>query len=121
MSDTVYLHVQFQPDTAKQIIFTEITFLKMIQRFVFYLWLAGLVSSLKFFEEENLTHEEFEKYPIVSSTKRESETCEEVMEVEEVRDVKGEEISRLSIIDTSNLHTVLEDSKSKGQLEVWHR
>ena len=93
----------------------------MTKYLVFILFSLVLASSIENLEEIKLTSEEFEKYPIVSREETESQTCEGVMEVEEVRDVNGEQISSLLIMDVSNLHAVLEDSKSQGQLEVWHR
>ena len=80
-----------------------------------------LVSPVKFFEEEDLTNEEFEKYPVVSRDERESEACEGVMEVEEVRSVEGEEMSKITLMDLKNLHSVMEDSRTVGNVEIWHR
>ena len=84
-------------------------------------WFAVLVSSVKYFDESDLTLSEFDAYPLVSRTERESEECEGVMEVEEAREVKGEEIMIRKIIRLSNLHTVLEHSESKEIIEIWHR
>ena len=93
----------------------------MLQYFVFNLCLAVLVSPVKYIEDGHLTHEEFEAYPLVSRIERDSEACEGVREVEEVRNVAGEEMSRLTLVHMSIMHAVLEESKSKGRLEVWHR
>ena len=117
----LYLLVLLQLPSVEQRIFTLIPF-KMAKYLVWHiLSFTVMVSPLKFFEDANLTDEEFEKYPVVSTEERESEACEGVREVEEVRNVDGEEIRKLSIIDLSNLHTMLEDSKTQGQVEIWHR
>ena len=116
-----YLSVCFQSCSTYQRIFAFIT-LEMWRHLAWQvLSVTVLVASVKFFEEENLTDEEFEKYPVVVTEERESEVCEGVMEVEEIREVEGEEVSRMTILDTINLHIVLEDSKSKGEVEIWHR
>jgi hypothetical protein len=84
-------------------------------------WFAVLVSSVKYFDETSLTLGEFDAYPLVSRTERAREECEGVMEVEEVREVKGEEIMIRKIVRLSNLHTVLEHLESKERIEIWHR
>ena len=116
-----YLFVCLQSSSIEQRIFTFIT-LEMWRQLVWWvLSVSALVASVKFFEEENLTDEEFEKYPVVFTEERDSEWCEGVTEVEEVRDVEGEEVSRMTILDTKNLHLVLEDTRSRGEVEIWHR
>ena len=87
---------------------------------------AALVSPVKFFEEENLTNEEFEKYPAVSRDERESEAWEGVMEVEEVRSVEGAEMSRMTLVDLTTLHDKLTFyctpcRDTKNDIEIWHR
>ena len=94
---------------------------KMKNSIILHSWFAVLVSSVKYFDETSLTLGEFDAYPLVSRTEREREECEGVMEVEEVREIKGEEIMIRKIIRLSNLHTVLEHSESKEIIEIWHR
>ena len=94
---------------------------KMKNYIFLHSWFAVLVSSVKHFDESGLTLGEFDAYHLVSRTEREREECEGVMEVEEVREVKGEEIMIRKIMRISNIHTVLEHSESKERLEIWHR
>ena len=68
-----------------------------------------------------MTQEEFEKFPIISRTERDSEECEGITEIVEIRNVNGEEIGTVKPVVQTNLYAVLEESKSKGHTEVWHR
>ena len=81
---------------------------KMKNYIFLHSWFAVLVSSVKHFDESGLTLGEFDAYPLVSRTEREREECEGVMEVEEVREVKGEEIMIRKIIRISNIHSYIE-------------
>ena len=72
-------------------------------------------------QELPLSLEELEQYPLVSRTERESEVCEGIKEIVEIRDVDGEEIGTVKSVYQPTLYAVLEESKTKGHTEVWHR
>ena len=72
-------------------------------------------------EELPMPLEELEKYPLISRTERASQVCEGILEIVKLRDVHGEEIGTVKAVYQPTLHAVLEESKTKGHTEVWHR
>ena len=78
------------------------------------------INAVKYIEDLELSPEEFERYPLISREEQDSE-CKGVKQIEERRDVDGEEVSKFILMDISNLHFVALDSRSQGTVEVWHR
>ena len=58
-------------------------------------------------QELPLSLEELEQYPLVSRTERESEVCDGIVEIVEIRDVGGEEIGTVKSVYQPTLYAVL--------------